>query len=285
MSLDARLFVVATPLGNVDDLAPRARKILSTVDYILCEDTRRSQRLLAALGISGQKLISYHDHNEAVRIPWVLEKLSLGHNIALISDAGTPLVADPGYRLVRACRKAKLLVSPVPGPSAPVAALACAGLPPIPYTFLGFLPRDEAAKVKLFQTFAAMPCTLVFFERSDRLQASLSIASSILGPRELAICRELTKIYEEFKLLRLEEYASLDSQILGEITVLVGPPERSLRASKDSVLAQIRPYVQNQVPARKIVHAVEALVQGWSSKEIYSLITQLKAELSPKESL
>ena len=218
MPLNAnRLWIVATPLGNPGDLSPRAREVLASADLVLAEDTRRTARLLRECGIETRRLLSFHDHNETERQEGVLRLLREGQCVALVSDAGTPLLADPGYRLVRACRKEGLAVSPLPGPSAPVTALSAAGIPPLPHSFLGFLPRDASGRDALFTAFAHVPGALIFFERKDRLKESLAQAARILGPRELAVCRELTKEHEEFIVGRLEESDQLPDELLEEI--------------------------------------------------------------------
>ena len=224
------LYVVATPIGNDADLSPRAHDVLSRADVVLAEDTRRAGLLFQRLGIEravgegGRKgFMSLHEHNEAGRIPQVMEMLAQGRSVALISDAGTPVLADPGYRLVRACRLSGLTVAPVPGPSAPAAALSACGLPPAPYTFFGFLPRQKGDLKRLLARHAATKATLVFFERKDRLAATLALAAQALGDREFAICRELTKHYEEFILGRLGALGAVPLDLLGEVTVVIGP--------------------------------------------------------------
>jgi len=217
--------VVATPIGNDADLSPRARDVLARADAVLAEDTRRAGLFFQRLGIlrARKGFLSLHEHNETGRIPQVLELLAQGQAVALISDAGTPVLADPGFRLVRTCREAGLRVVPVPGPSAPAVALSACGLPPAPYTFLGFLPRQKGQAKKLLARHRATGATLVFFERKDRLAATLSLAAEVLGDREFALCRELTKVYEEFILGRLGRLQDVSLDLLGEITVVVGP--------------------------------------------------------------
>ena len=196
-----------------------------------------------------------------------------GARVALITDAGTPLVADPGYRLVRACRREGLPVSPVPGPSAPVAALSAAGLPPLPFTFLGFLPRDASGRRALFRAYAEVPGSLIFFERKDRLAESLALAADILGPRELAICRELTKTHEEFLLGRLETAGDLAADLLGEVTVIIGPPEAApQRAGEEEARACLRELIAAGLKPREAAREAHARLPGWSAKELYALI-------------
>lgn len=274
MPLNAnRLWIVATPLGNPGDLSPRAREVLVSADLVLAEDTRRTARLLRECGIEVRRLLSFHDHNETERQEGVLRLLREGQSIALVSDAGTPLLADPGYRLVRACRKEGLAVSPLPGPSAPVAALSAAGIPPLPHSFLGFLPRDAAGRDALLTAFAHVPGALIFFERKDRLRESLAQAARILGPRELAVCRELTKEHEEFIVGRLEDSAQLPDELLGEITVIVGPPEHTERTPREEVLQLANAELAEGGKPRQVARRVQDAVRGWSGKEIYALLT------------
>ncbi|MDO5484619.1 MAG: 16S rRNA (cytidine(1402)-2'-O)-methyltransferase [Desulfovibrionaceae bacterium] len=268
-----RLWIVATPLGNPGDLSPRAREVLARADLILAEDTRRAARLCAQCGLEGRRFLSFYDHNEAERQEEVLRLLREGRELALISDAGTPLLADPGYRLVRSCRREGLPVSPVPGPSAPAAALSAAGIAPLPHSFLGFLPRDTAGREKLLQAFSRVPGSLVFFERKDRLRESLAVAARILGPREVAVCRELTKTHEEFILMRLEDSQSLPTDLLGEITVVIGPPEQTERTPRAEVEALLQAGQECGDKPRDTVRRIQGAVHGWSSKEIYALIT------------
>ena len=274
MPLNAnRLWIVATPLGNPGDLSPRAREVLARADLVLAEDTRRTARLLRECGIETRRLLSFHDHNETERQEGVLRLLREGQCVALVSDAGTPLLADPGYRLVRACRKEGLAVSPLPGPSAPVTALSAAGIPPLPHSFLGFLPRDASGRDALFTAFAHVPGALIFFERKDRLKESLAQAARILGPRELAVCRELTKEHEEFIVGRLEESDQLPDELLGEITVVVGPPEHTERTPRAEVLLLANTELAQGGKPRQVARRVQDAVRGWSGKEIYALLT------------
>lgn len=273
-----RLWVVATPIGNLGDFSPRAREILVKTHTIFAEDTRRALHLCQQSGISGKHLVSFHDHNEQERQGEALKLLRQGFDIALVSDAGTPLLADPGYRLVRACHEAGFRVSPVPGPSAPVAALSAAGLPPLPYTFLGFLPRHAHDQEELFLAFAATPTTLVFFDRKDRVSKSLALAYRILGSRELAICRELTKIHEEFILGRLDALEQLPEQLQGELTILIGPPLQKQRTSEDEVHHILKKALAICGKQRDAIHYAQKDICGWTNKELYALIATLKNE-------
>lgn len=275
-STSPRLWIVATPLGNPGDLSPRAREVLEAAELVLAEDTRRAAALFRRAGLAPRRFLSFYEQNEEERRAEVLAALRGGAQVALISDAGTPLLADPGYRLVRACRREGLPVSPVPGPSAPVAALSAAGLPPLPFTFLGFLPRDAAGRRALFRAYAAVPGSLIFFERKDRLGESLDLAAEILGPRELAICRELTKAHEEFLLGRLERAAELPQELLGEITVILGPPEGEPgRAPREEAEGCLRACLARGLKPREAAREARARVPGWSVKELYALIPGL----------
>lgn len=271
----SRLWIVATPIGNPGDLSPRGREILAGADLILAEDTRRAEQLFRKSGITPKRLLSFFEHNEAERQKDALDALEGGRSVALITDAGTPLMADPGYRLVRACRAAGLPVSPVPGPSAPVAALSAAGLPPIPFSFLGFLPRGAGARRELFSSFAAVPGSIVFFERKNRLQESLALACEILGDREIAICRELTKEHEEFIIGRLGNAAALAGGLLGEITVIIAPAQTSGRIAETELEEILRDAMAAGLKPKDAARSVRKLARGWSGSELYDLAVEL----------
>src|SRR5262249_38923356 len=192
------LHVVATPIGNLRDVTLRALEVLAGVDLIACEDTRVTRRLTAHYGISAP-LTPYHDHNAAAARPRLLERLAAGSAIALVSDAGTPLISDPGYRLVRAAREAGHLVTTVPGPSSVLAALAVAGLATDRFLFDGYLPAKSSERRTRIAELAGAPATLVLFETGPRLAATLADLAAGLGAREAAVCRELTKVHEEVR--------------------------------------------------------------------------------------
>ena len=222
------LFVVATPIGNLDDLSPRAIAILRAVPSIACEDTRVARRLRSRFGLTA-RFVSCHDHNEARQVGSLLARLRSGEDLALICDAGTPLISDPGYRVVRAARTAGLPVRTVPGPSAVAAALAVAGLPTDTFTFFGFPPGRHGAKRRTFLARAAeAPGSLVFFEAARRAAALLGELGDVLGPREASVSREMTKIYEEHWFGPLPELArrAADAPPRGEVTIVVAPAGR-----------------------------------------------------------
>jgi len=219
-----KLLVVATPIGNLDDLSPRARSALAGADLVACEDTRRTGLLLHHLSIS-RPLVSLHEHNERQRLPRLLADLEAGSTIALASDAGTPLLSDPGFLLVREAAARGIPVEPVPGPSALLAALVASGLPPYPFTFGGFPPPRSAKRRAFYRRLGGLGHTLVVYESPHRLLASLDDALAELGDRPAAAGRELTKIYEETLRGRLSEIharLSLRPALKGEFTLMIG---------------------------------------------------------------
>jgi len=241
------LHLVATPIGNLGDITLRALWVLRSVDRILCEDTRVTARLLAHFGID-KPLDPYHDHNADRVRPAVLAALRGGETLALVSDAGTPLVSDPGYKLVREVLAEGLPVTAAPGPSAALTALILSGLPPDRFLFAGFLPPRSAARRKALGTWAGLDATLVFFEGPSRLAASLGDMAAVLGDRLAAIGRELTKRHEEMRHGRLAELAAqyrAGSPPRGEVVVVVGPPDAvapavdEIDARLDALLARL----------------------------------------------
>jgi 16S rRNA (cytidine1402-2'-O)-methyltransferase len=218
-----RLLLVATPIGNLDDLSPRAARALAEADLVACEDTRHTGKLLAHLGVK-KTLVSLHEHNERRRLPELVRALADGRTIAVASDAGTPLVSDPGFPLVRAAVELGARVEPIPGPSALLAALVASGLPPYPFTFAGFPPPKSGRRRTFYRRFAALEHTLVFYESPHRLVASLDDAVTELGPRRLAaLARELTKRHEEIVHGSLAEIAdwARARKLLGEFVLVV----------------------------------------------------------------
>jgi 16S rRNA (cytidine1402-2'-O)-methyltransferase len=220
-----RLYVVGTPIGNVDDLSPRARDVLAKADVIAAEDTRHTRGLLSRIGVES-RLIAYHEHNEAERVPAFLEQLQRGQSIALVSDAGTPLISDPGWRLVNAAQAAGISVVPVPGPCAAIAALSAAGLPTDHFVFEGFLPRRDKARADRLEALRYEPRTIVFYEAVHRIAATLTALRTAFGDdRRAALARELTKTHEQIVTGTLAELgARLDTSIplLGEFVIVVG---------------------------------------------------------------
>ena len=275
-SATGRLQVIATPIGNLADLSERAREALAGADVIAAEDTRHTAALLKTLGIS-KPLLSLHEHNEARRVPTLLARLGAGERVALVSDAGTPLLSDPGYELVRRAAAAGFAVSAIPGPSAITAALAIAGLPTDRFCFEGFLPARQGERRAALQALAHEPRTLVFFEAPHRIAASLADMAATLGPtREAVVARELTKAHETVYRGMLQELAQRAAGeanfARGEITLIVrgaaaaaGVDEPLLRRTVD-VLSKELP------PGR--VAAVAAQLTGATRAAAYALAMQ-----------
>ncbi|MDY7096047.1 MAG: 16S rRNA (cytidine(1402)-2'-O)-methyltransferase [Acidobacteriota bacterium] len=229
--MTGKLLVVATPIGNLEDLTPRARQALEEADLVACEDTRRTGWLLHQLGLK-RPLLSLHEHNERRRLPRVIRALEDGQTVVVASDAGTPLVSDPGFVLVREAAARQIPVTALPGASAVLVALVVSGLPPFPFTFCGFPPPKGGKRRTFFRRFAELDHTLIFFEAPHRLLASLEDAAEIFGERPAAVCRELTKIHEEVlrgSLQELHDGLAERPSIKGEIVVVVGPPEKPSR--------------------------------------------------------
>jgi 16S rRNA (cytidine1402-2'-O)-methyltransferase len=236
------LYIVATPIGNLADISLRALAVLARADRICCEDTRHSQKLLTAYDIRG-RLSAYHDHNAAKQRPTILQWLAGGETVALISDAGTPLIADPGYRLVRAAIEAGHAVYPVPGASAAIAALSVSGLPTDAFHFAGFLPPKQAARRKRLEELAAIPATLVLYETAQRLPHALADLALTMSGREIVIAREITKRFEEITRGALPLALAGAEGLKGEIVLVIAPPEPS-QVSEDSLREAVAEALQ-----------------------------------------
>ena len=224
------LYVVATPIGNLEDISLRALRILKEADVIACEDTRQTMKLLTHFDLR-KKLVSYHEHNEITRAAELVIDLEQGAKVALVSDAGTPAISDPGHRLVSLCLRHGIEVVPVPGASAFVAALAASGMAIEEFTFVGFLPARQSERRKKLRTLLNEPRTIVFYEAPHRLLETLEDSLEILGNRPAVIAREVTKMYEEFLRGHLEDLLAgvRAKEPRGEITLLIGPPDAQAR--------------------------------------------------------
>jgi 16S rRNA (cytidine1402-2'-O)-methyltransferase len=221
--MTSTLHIVATPIGNLEDITLRALRVLKEADLIACEDTRHTRKLLAHYQIS-RPTVSYHEHNERERSAQLIQKLEAGLNIALVSDAGTPLVSDPGFRLVREAIDRGIPVVPIPGPSALIAAVSGSGLTTTEFAFYGFLPARRAARRARLKELAEIRTTLVFYEAPHRIRETIADASAVFGNRECVIARELTKMHEEFVRGSLSQLDLPDGAARGEIVLLIGPP-------------------------------------------------------------
>ncbi len=240
-TLEAGLYIVATPIGNLSDISLRALKTLAGADIIACEDTRTSGKLLSHFGIKTRK-IPYHEHNAQKAGPKLIAALKEGKTVALISDAGTPLVSDPGYKLVNQARDAGIKVIPIPGASAPLAALVASGLQTDSFIFAGFLPTKTVARKNTLKEYADHASTLIFFESPNRLQECLADMISIFGEkREAAICRELTKLHEEISNASLAELSQLyeNRKVKGEIVIIVGAKSSEDKIDIDALLTEL----------------------------------------------
>ncbi|NNE22533.1 MAG: 16S rRNA (cytidine(1402)-2'-O)-methyltransferase [Rhizobiales bacterium] len=279
--VEAGLHLVATPIGNLGDITLRALATLAGADLVLCEDTRTTARLLQRYQIK-TRMKPYHDHNAARQRPSILALLREGKSIALVSDAGTPLVSDPGYKLVKACLEEKLNVQMIPGVSAPVMALALSGLPSDQFQFCGFLPAKAGARRQCLELVKDNPATLIFFESAQRLAASLTDIVAIFGDREAAIARELTKLHEE---VMRGPVSSLINQIegrqsvKGEITLVLAPASLPAETAGSAVVLDALAAALRDLPAGKAAADV-ARRFGLPKKALYEQAISLKAEQS-----
>jgi 16S rRNA (cytidine1402-2'-O)-methyltransferase len=266
------LYLVATPIGNLEDITVRAIRILKEADLIACEDTRQTQKLLHHYSIR-KELVSYHEHNELTRSPELVIELEQGAKIALVSDAGTPGISDPGHRLVTLCLRHHIPVVPIPGPSALVAALAASGLPTDEFLFVGFLPPRSGARRKTLDALKSETRTLILYEAPHRVVEALADASDILGARPAVIAREITKIHEEFLRGSLSELleSARKRAPRGEITLLIGPCDPQIPQVDSNVSLKER---VNQLEAESGIDRKAALKQaarerGLGKREAY----------------
>ncbi|PLY03279.1 MAG: 16S rRNA (cytidine(1402)-2'-O)-methyltransferase [Desulfuromonas sp.] len=273
------LYVVATPIGNLEDISPRALRVLGEVELVAAEDTRHTRKLFNHFGIT-TRLLSLHEHNEAQRAEQLIEKLQGGMSLGLVSDAGTPCISDPGYRLVAACRDAGLKVASVPGPTAFTTALSIAGLPSDRFTFCGFMPAKKSARLRELEAFTGRRETLIFYESPHRLVAALEDMYEVFGADcQTAVARELTKLHEEVvrgTLAEVQAEFSGRDKVRGEIVILLVPSvlEPELE-DLDSVLR--KRLAEDERPARQVVKEV-AREFGLSGSEVYQRYLELKAD-------
>ncbi|MBA3943679.1 MAG: 16S rRNA (cytidine(1402)-2'-O)-methyltransferase [Herpetosiphonaceae bacterium] len=277
------LYLIATPIGNLEDITLRALRLLGSVQLIAAEDTRHTRKLLDRYEITTPTL-AYHEHNKLVRLDTILGALQIG-DVALVSDAGTPAINDPGYELVGAAITAGWPVVPVPGPSAPIAALIASGLPTDRWTFLGFLPNRGAARRSMLSECAALPTTLICFEAPHRLQAALSDLLLVLGDRRIAVARELTKLHEEIvrgTITTVQAHFAVHSP-RGECTLVIdrAPPQDTPSPEVDDNAWQARAGEQLQILAEQGIGGAAAVKQvaktlGVDRHEVYALWNELR---------
>jgi 16S rRNA (cytidine1402-2'-O)-methyltransferase len=277
------LYLVATPIGNLGDITLRALETLAGVDIIACEDTRITRRLTERYGISAQ-LKPYHEHNAAVARPKILEKLAQGAAIALVSDAGTPLISDPGFKLVReVCAAGHKLIA-LPGPSSVLTALSVAALPTDRFFFEGFLPPKQTARRARLAELSRIDATLVMFESGNRVQDTLADLSQIMGTRDAAICREMTKLHEEVRRAPVAELArSADTlETRGEFVLVIGPPAAGAQMMTEHDLDDLlRASLKRDSVKDAVAHAVE--LSGRPRREIYARALELAKEMAPRD--
>lgn len=269
--MSGTLYVVATPIGNLEDITLRALRVLREADLIACEDTRQTRKLLDHYGIQ-KPSVSYHEHNEATRAAELLEKLRAGQKIALVSDAGTPLVSDPGYRLVSQAAAEGLRVESIPGPSAAIAALAASGLPTDAFYFAGFLPARSAQRRKALLKLKDLAATLVFYEAPHRVLEMLTDIEETLGPRPVVLARELTKLHEELLRGTPAELRQSHIPLRGEFTILVGRAAGPIAAGSDiPVREAVEAHMRGGLSRMDAMKAV-ARERGLSKRDVYKEI-------------
>lgn len=275
--LDAALYLVATPIGNLGDITLRALETLAGADVLACEDTRVTRVLLDRYGIVNRPY-AYHEHNADEVGPRLLAALGEGKSVALVSDAGTPLVSDPGYRLAQLAIEAGYRVVPIPGASAPLAALVGSGLPNDAFLFAGFLPTKDKAKRDRLQELATVPSTLLFFESPHRIAATVAAAAAVLGEnRRAAVCRELTKTFEEFRrgtLGELKVFYEEAGAVKGEIVLVIGPPDAPPEPEAADVDALLARLIADMSTGKAATEAAKQT--GLPRKELYDRLLELK---------
>lgn len=272
------LYLVATPIGNLGDISARALDVLAHADVVACEDTRVTAKLFSLLGISAP-LTPYHEHNADKVRPHLIERLKNGEMIALVSDAGTPLVNDPGYRLVQDCVNEEIYVTAVPGASAVLTALQLSGLPCHRFLFSGFLPVRTTARQKELAELAAVPATLIFYEAPQRIEETLADARAVLGDRKAALARELTKKFEQTirgTLSELISYYKENGPLKGEFVLLIAPPDKNEKPDMDTLTASLRDALKTM--SLKDAVARTAAGTGLNKKQIYELALAIKNE-------
>jgi 16S rRNA (cytidine1402-2'-O)-methyltransferase len=276
--LEPALYLVATPIGNLGDITLRALETIAAADVLACEDTRVTRVLLDRYGIR-QKPVAYHEHNAAEAGPRLIKALQEGRSVALVSDAGTPLVSDPGFRLVEAAREAGVRVVPIPGASAALAALTASGLPSDAFFFAGFLPVKDGQRRGRLDELKAVPGTLIFFESPRRLADSLAAMAGVLGERPAVVCRELTKTFEEFRTGSLPELAGHYAEAgapKGEVVVCVGPPA-PVEAPREGDIDRLLLSLAGEMGASKAA-AEAARMTGAKKPDLYRRLLELKGD-------
>lgn len=276
--LNNGLYIIATPIGNLSDISERAKEILAQADIVACEDTRVSKKLFSLLGLPLKKnFISYQNYTEEDKADALADLIEQGNALALISDAGSPLISDPGYKLVRQCRKRGLKVCAVPGACAVIAALQLSGLPTNRFMFAGFVPNKDKARTDFLKEFQSINATLVFYETALRLTKTLAAAAQIFGSREMAVAREITKIYEDCQngtAQELEVYFT-DHRPKGEIVLVVAPPEK-----EKPEMPNLKDLLREKLATMSLKEAVSEVTKlsGEKKNVVYALALEVKDE-------
>ena len=278
--MSGTLYVVATPIGNLEDITLRALRVLREVDVIAAEDTRRTSRLLSHHAVA-TPTISFHEHNTRTRVPQLISRLEGGENVAVVTDAGTPGVSDPGLELVQAAIARDIAVDPIPGASAPMAALIASGFPLVPFTVFGFAPSRSKDRKNWLAEIAKTSNTLSFFEAPHRIEATLVEASSLFGKRPIVVARELTKVHQEFLRGTAAQLAPVVSSRKGEFTVIVGPAINShetndLQFSDDDVVREFWRLTEIGEGSRRQTISEVARRCGRSPRQVYSVVERAK---------
>jgi 16S rRNA (cytidine1402-2'-O)-methyltransferase len=278
--MSGTLYVVATPIGNLEDITLRALRVLREVGVIAAEDTRRTARLLSHHAIA-TPTISFHEHNTHTRVPQLISRLERGEDVAVVTDAGTPGVSDPGLELVQAAINRDITVDPIPGASAPLAALIASGFPLSPFTVFGFAPPRSKDRKSWLEDVAKTPNTWSFFEAPHRIQATLEDAASVFGERPIVVARELTKVHQEFLRGTASQLAPLVASRKGEFTVIVGPAinasgNSDLQFSDNDVVAEFWRLTESGGGSRRQAISEVAKRCGRSPKQVYSVIERAK---------
>ncbi len=272
------IYVVATPIGNLGDMSPRAAEVLSAADVVACEDTRVTRKLFGLLGLDAKKdFITFQDHNEEEQTGVLIDLVSRGKVVAQVSDAGSPLISDPGYKLIRRCREQGVYVSVIPGACALICALQLSGLPTNRFMFAGFIPNKDKARRDLFNQLKGIESTLIFYETANRIVKTLSAAAEVFGGREIAVAREITKVYEEClngtaaELIKHFE----EREPRGEMVLMIAPPQKKEAPEID--LPELLRFELRQYPLKT---AVKNLVEryGLNKNEVYQTALRVKDE-------
>lgn len=272
------IYIVATPIGNLQDISSRAVEVLENADIIACEDTRVTKKLFSLLNINLKKtFISLHDHNEDEQLSKIIELVNQGNSVAQVSDAGCPLISDPGYKLIRRCKEEGIYYCTIPGPCALICALQLSGLPTNSFMFAGFIPNKDKARIDLFSKLKGIEATLIFYETANRIVKTLTAVQEVFPKREVAVAREITKVYEEClngtAAELLAHFASHEPK--GEMVLMIAPP-----AADEAELPDIEALLRAELKQSSLKSAVKKLVEQYSlnKNEVYELALKIKDE-------